>query len=130
MPKQLIFIRHGETTHNKLKKFMNWANDIGTLSITGREEAGQVGQRLKELSIHAMYASDLRRTRETVEIIQTYLSVEPIFTKSLRERDLGLFGDLTYEEVKTKWPDKAIKFFDHADIAWNDLEGEALQDVH
>ena len=109
---------------------MNWANDIGSLSATGRAEAAQVGSRLKELKIHAMYTSDLKRTRETAEIISTQIGIKPITTKGLRERNLGIFGDLTYDEIRTKWPEKAVKFLDHSDKDWNGLEGESLHDVH
>lgn len=130
MPKQLIFVRHGETTHNKQKKLMNWSHDVGALSELGKEEAALVGIKLKQFHIDKMYVSDLLRTRETGEIIAAQTGLKPIMTKYLRERDLGIFGDLTLDEIKTKWPDHHAKFFDHTDIDWNGLEGESLRDVH
>lgn len=130
MPKQLIFVRHGETTHNKAKKLMNWAHDVGSLSDLGKAEAAQVGAKLKQFHIDTMYVSDLLRTRETGEIISTQTGLKPVLTKYLRERNLGIFGDLTLDEIKTKWPDRHSKFFDHEDIDWNGLEGESLRDVH
>lgn len=130
MPKKIIFVRHGETTHNKEKKFMNWVNDVGTLSEQGQKEANEVGMRLKQFGISYMYASDLRRTKETAAIIAKHIEVTPIHTPGLRERDLGIFGDLTFDEIRQKWPEKAVQFASNADINWNGLEGESIKDVH
>ncbi len=130
MPQQIIFVRHGETTHNKEKKLMNWIHDVGTLSELGKHEASLVGNKLQQYHIDAMYASDLRRTKETADIIAKHLGITPIFTKYLRERDLGDFGDLTMDEIGSKWPDKLAKFLDHSDIDWHDHGGESLRDVH
>ncbi|MBP9669952.1 histidine phosphatase family protein [Candidatus Woesebacteria bacterium] len=130
MPKKIILVRHGETDRNVEKKLMNWINDIGTLTVKGRSEASQVGQRLKEIEIHAIYASDLKRTQETAQIISEHLSLSPVHVHGLRERNLGIFGDHTFDEIKQKWPEKLAKFLDNADIDWNELEGESIRDVH
>jgi alpha-ribazole phosphatase len=130
MPKKIIFVRHGETDFNQAKKYMNWANDVGTLSEQGQKQANEVGIRLKQFNIHSMYVSDLRRTKETADIIAKHISIQPTHTQSLRERDLGIFGDLTFDEIKSKWPEKAIEFRSNADIDWNGLDGESIKDVH
>ena len=130
MPKQLIFVRHGETIHNREKRLMNWAHDVGELSEQGRLEAAEVGRKLKELTIDAMYVSDLLRTRQTAEIIARETGLKPIHTQYLRERNLGNFGDLTPDEIKAKWPGQFEQFVDHSNIDWNGLMGESLRDVH
>lgn len=129
MPKQIIFVRHGETDHNKSKRLMNWTHDVGSLTEAGKKEAAIVGERLQTYPIHAMYVSDLQRTRETGEIISQHVHLTPIFVPELRERNLGIFGDLTFDEIKAKWPDKFAKFLDHADKEWHDFEGESLREV-
>ena len=130
MPKRIIIVRHGETDHNKTKRLMNWSNDVGTLTATGREEANIVGSRLKEYEIDAVYVSDLLRTRETAAEIAKHVSVKQITTLSLRERNLGIFGDHTFDEIKKRWPEKFAKFIDHSNKSWNDFEGESLSEVH
>lgn len=130
MPKQIIFVRHGETDLNKEKRLMNWVHDVGALSELGRTEAAEVGRKLKKYKIHTMYASDLLRTRQTAEIISREIGLQPVFTEYLRERNLGIFGDLTFDEIKSKWPERLTKFLDHSDIDWNGLEGESLRNVH
>lgn len=130
MPKKIILVRHGETDHNKSKRLMNWTNDVGTLTDKGREEANQVGARLKNYDIDAVYVSDLRRTRETAAEISKHIKLEHKLSPGIRERNLGLFGDLTFDEIKEKWPEKFDKFLDHSDTDWNGLEGESLSDVH
>ncbi len=130
MPKKIILVRHGETDHNKTKRLMNWTNDVGSLTDKGREEANQVGARLKNYDIDAIYVSDLRRTRETAAEIAKHIKVEQKLAHGIRERNLGIFGDLTFDEIKEKWPEKFEKFIDHYDKDWNGLEGESLSDVH
>lgn len=129
MPQTIILVRHGETDLNKSHRLMNWSHDVGTLTDQGQKEAAIVGNKLKEYRIDAMYASDLRRTRETAAIIATHVSLTPVLTPSLRERNLGIFGDHTFDELNAKWPDKVAKFLDHSDQEWNGLEGESLRDV-
>lgn len=129
MPKKIILVRHGETDHNKTKRLMNWANDIGSLTDKGREEANQVGARLKNYDIDAVYVSDLRRTRETAAEIAKHIKIEQKLAHGIKERNLGIFGDLTFDEIKEKWPEKFEKFIDHYDKDWNGFEGESFNDV-
>lgn len=129
MPKKIILVRHGETLHNREKRLMNWQSDVG-LSDRGKEEAAIVGERLKSMSINAMYVSDLRRTRETGNIIASRTGHNPIYTEYLRERNLGKFGDHTFDEIKSLWPGELEIFLDHTNTTWNGLEGESLAQVH
>ena len=54
MPKNIILVRHGETGHNLNHRFMNWSNDVGTLTEQGKKEAAEVAEKLKEFRIDAM----------------------------------------------------------------------------
>ncbi|KKU44828.1 MAG: Phosphoglycerate mutase [Microgenomates group bacterium GW2011_GWC2_46_7] len=109
---------------------MNWANDVGVLTDQGRQEANLVGKHLQEHHIDVVYVSDLHRTRETAQEIAQHVKAEQHLTSGIRERNLGIFGDLTLAEIKQKWPEKYAKFLDHSDIYWNGLAGESLHDVH
>lgn len=129
MPKHLIFIRHGETPHNSAGKFISWRTDP-SLSKVGKAHAREVGTRLLGLRINAIYTSDMRRTVETATIIGKIVNVVPTPTELLRERDLGIFDNHTFHEIREKWPHHAAKFVDHADIHWKGHEGESLHEVH
>lgn len=128
MPKRLIFVRHGETAENALGKLIGWQSDPG-LSDVGKNHALEVGSRLARYQIHAVNTSDLRRTQETAEIICNIINHVPTPTQLLRERDLGIFDNHTFHEVRIKWPHHAAKFTDHQDIHWKEHQGESLHEV-
>lgn len=129
MPKQIIFIRHGETPYNAAHKFMNWETDAG-LTKQGIEQANIVGKRLKNYHIDAVYVSDLRRAAETAAIVEQHIGLTPLHEKLLRERNLGKFGGLTVSEIKEQYADEFKQWINHYDLDWNGLEGESLKDVH
>lgn len=129
MSKRLIFVRHGETPHNIEGRLMGWSSDVG-LTDKGREDAATTAAKLKEYQIDHMYVSDLRRARESGEIISQILNMKPTLTHGLRERNLGIFAEKTWAELKTNHAEHFTKFLDHHDPNWNGLEGESLQDMH
>jgi len=129
MPKRLIFVRHGETAHNALGKFISWRTNP-PLSETGRKQATSTGKRLSQMQVDVIYHSDILRTTETASIIGKLINLAPVPTELLRERDLGIFDNHTLHEVQEKWPDHATRFFDHTDIYWKGHGGESLHEVH
>ena len=55
----------------------------------GRQQALQVGERLKDDPISAVYVSNLRRTSETAVPLCAHLGLEPVIDADLREVFLG-----------------------------------------
>ena len=71
--KRLILSRHGETDWNKERKIMGWKPvSINSKGITQAKKLGKYIQ--KSYTVDKIIASDLQRTKETVEIIQQNLS--------------------------------------------------------
>ncbi|NQV08661.1 histidine phosphatase family protein [Candidatus Woesearchaeota archaeon] len=86
---KLIIVRHGETNEN-IKDIMQDKN--ATLSELGKIQARKVGERLKNEKIDVIYVSNLDRAVESAEeIIKHHPDVDVIYSKELRERDLGAF---------------------------------------
>lgn len=72
---KIYIIRHGEKIEGENMP----------LTEKGKKQAKLVAKRLKKLSIRKMYSSDLKRCKETAEIIKKQIKIPIIFEKSLRE---------------------------------------------
>ena len=133
MPKQIIFVRHGDTPYNskdpRKNRMMGWIDHVG-LSDQGKADAKKTADKLKNYQIDCVYHSDFLRTAETAAIITAQLGLTSSPTHSLRERNLGSFANQTVHEVITTRPADWAKFLDHYDPDWNGLEGESLRDVY
>lgn len=113
-----FFIRHGQSLanlkHLVITKPENAITHYG-LSAVGKKQVKDSIKANKELDKDTIiYSSDFKRARETAEIVSKYLkSGKPIFSKNLRERNLGIFEkgkDNMYHEL---WE--------------NDLKGKTLK---
>jgi probable phosphoglycerate mutase len=71
------------------------------LDKKGVEEANQTGKKLKNKEITHIFSSDLKRAKETADIIGGYLKLKPKYLHGLRPWDLG---ELTGTSTKTAIP--------------------------
>jgi broad specificity phosphatase PhoE len=67
MKEHLILIRHGQTEWNATGRWQGQADP--PLNDTGRAQARQTALELRALKLDELISSDLRRARETAEII-------------------------------------------------------------
>jgi len=102
----LLLIRHGESTWNAARRWQGHADP--PLSETGRGQARRAGTRLAALdgdaTIGTVWSSDLRRARETAELIAEGLGLEPRVHAGVKERTAGPWEGLTREEIERGWP--------------------------
>lgn len=80
-------LRHGETTDNAKKVFRT---ATAQLTDQGRQEASDLGEKLKDSGITKIYSSDLPRAVETSNIVMSKISPEksetkPVSTKKPQE---------------------------------------------
>lgn len=98
----ILLARHGETDDNLPPiRVMGW-RDVA-LNERGRAQAHQLAERARARSVASLYASPLRRARETAEIVGRALGLEPVMEDRLRESYRGrwegrLFQDIAREE--------------------------------
>jgi broad specificity phosphatase PhoE len=95
----LVVVRHGETSANTDGV---WHGSTDTaLTARGRAQAERVAARLARecADAVAVYASDLRRARDTADPIARALGLEVRTTPALREFDLGRWEGKTYKEL-------------------------------
>jgi broad specificity phosphatase PhoE len=98
----LLIARHGETDWNREGRWQGWADP--PLNETGRAQARQLADDLRETSFDAVYASDLRRAFETAEILAAPHGVAVVADAGLREIDIGSWSGLTRPEIDARFP--------------------------
>jgi probable phosphoglycerate mutase len=88
---ELLIVRHGESAPARPDQPFALADGHGDpeLAPEGRWQAEQLGMRLAEERIDAIYVTSLRRTRETAAPIAQRVGLEPIVERDLREVFLG-----------------------------------------
>jgi broad specificity phosphatase PhoE len=64
-----------------------------SLTEKGREQSKRIAEKLASEKIDAIYSSDLKRAKETAEIIARPHNLSPILDRRLRERDFGDLND-------------------------------------
>lgn len=95
-----ILLRHGEAEHNVRQINSSEKNDDICLTPKGKKQLGKTARALKRLKINKIFSSDLKRTRETSEIISGLINFKGKieFDKRLREIDTGEFNGKKTEE--------------------------------
>lgn len=96
-------IRHAQSVWNAQARVQGQADP--PLSEAGRAQAEALAERLGALGLRGLVASDLRRARETAEILAARLGLALELHPGLRERDLGAWSGLTHPEIARRWPD-------------------------
>lgn len=103
-------MRHGLTLWNIQQRFCG-RSDIA-LTPEGHNQACWLAQHLRSEQMGAIYTSDLRRARETAEIIASSQD-QPVPIKASaawRELDFGDWDGLTYAEIAARFPEQ-LGFF-------------------
>jgi broad specificity phosphatase PhoE len=101
MTTRILLIRHGATVLSAEDRFAG-ATDVD-LSDEGRNQAMQLGARLAEEKISAIYASPMKRTRDTAAEIAKPHALEPSIEDGLREIHHGRWEGLTRKEVEQRF---------------------------
>jgi probable phosphoglycerate mutase len=99
--KELFLIRHGEAEHLVRNLTGGWT-DV-PLTELGCEQAHRTGRRLLEMlgnDPFAFYCSDLRRARQTAEIIAGQVGQEPVAVHALRDINNGLAAYRTRDDAR------------------------------
>ncbi len=99
---ELLLVRHGETAWNAERRWQGHADP--PLNERGRAQAEELAERLACERVDAVYTSDLRRARETADVLAARLGLEPVEDSGLREVDVGEWSGLTYDEIAERWP--------------------------
>ncbi|WGS49349.1 histidine phosphatase family protein [Paraburkholderia sp. D15] len=109
MTTQILFIRHGETDWNRIKRIQGHI-DI-PLATTGLAQAQRLARRFADEAsrgarLDAIYSSDLQRARQTAQPIADALGLTLQLREALRERSYGAFQGHDSDEISQRFPDE------------------------
>lgn len=99
----IYLVRHGQTVWIEEGKFCG-SSDI-PLSEEGMKQAQKLAERLKDVSISAIYSSPLKRTKQTAQAIASFHQITISFEPNLREFDYGDWEGMRVEEAMEKFPE-------------------------
>jgi broad specificity phosphatase PhoE len=108
MATRVFLVRHGATELSSEDRFAG-AIDV-LLSAAGCEQARLLGQRLSAEKLCAVYASPMKRTIATAELIAAPqgMAVEPV--DELREIAHGRWEGKTRKEVEAEFPEEYSRY--------------------
>ena len=92
--------RHGETDANAEGRVQGSID--APLNARGREQARELAREAATLGIEALYTSQLRRARETAEIVGAELGLEPRVDERFAESHRGEWEGRLIAEIKAE----------------------------
>lgn len=121
---KFILVRHGRTVYNDEKRYTG-QKDIA-LSVRGKMQAKITSEYvLKKYKPDLIYASDLSRAIETVNLVSETLGIPIKTDKRLREKSLGDWTGMRIDEIKEKFP----KEFEAYRNGARAINGESREDI-
>ena len=103
MKTTLLLIRHGESMANAGRYFAGQTD--APLSELGYRQAEATGEYLKNIPIHACYASDLSRAYDTGLAAVRHHGISVIPSTHLREICCGEWEGQLYSDVNCRYPE-------------------------
>jgi len=119
---KFYIVRHGKTLLNTLDKVQGWCDS--PLTPEGIDVAKSLAAGMRDIRFDAVYTSDLRRTRQTAEIIlaekgQDDLPINEMY--GLRE---ACFGSYESDFNKKMWKDASLFLgYTHVEDMYKDVFG-------
>lgn len=104
MRKDFYIFRHGQSTYNVAGRTQGQTND-SVLTEQGKEQAVQVGEKLKNKEIDIIVTSPLKRAMQTAELANQALNVPVETDEHFIEVNVGVVEGLHYTEIRDKFPD-------------------------
>ena len=126
----VILLRHGKSTWNE-KGLWTGHTDVD-LAESGRQEARLAAEAIRDIAIHKIHVSDLKRAQQTMDEVKKTLGIEHLPHKihpAIKERHYGDFTGQNKWEIKAKVGDAE---FQRLRRGWDAPipNGETLKDVY
>ncbi len=99
----IYIVRHGETDWNREGIYQGQTDT--SLNEKGRDDAKKLAAALSKIRFSCIYSSDLKRARETAEIINESLNLPVFYTRNLREMDFGRWTGISVFDMEKIDPD-------------------------
>lgn len=99
---KIFVVRHGQTEWNK--KGVIQGHSAIPLNEKGKRHAKHIANFLKNKNISIIYSSDLLRAKQTAQTVSKATKAKIVFTKALREMNMGKLVGLTHQQIPKKFP--------------------------
>lgn len=103
----VYLVRHGENVANLTREFSHRLIDY-SLTRKGIEQARQTAEFFRDKDIHAIYASPLKRAKETALIIAEALELEVTVLEQFREVNVGTLETLPPTRENWEWHNRIV----------------------
>ncbi|MBL9124463.1 MAG: histidine phosphatase family protein [Planctomycetaceae bacterium] len=114
---RMFLVRHGATANNEAHPpRLQGCRSDAELSAIGRRQAEQAAALLHAESIQAVYASPLRRARETAAAIARPHCLEVALVEGLTECDVGDWEGRSWSEIERDDPERFRRFIEDSAI--------------
>ena len=100
---RIYLVRHGQVEGHEKKQYNGQVNV--PLTSLGREQSDRVCDSLAQISLDAVYSSDLERSHYCAELIAASHSLDVKARESLRELHVGDWEGRTWSELQEAYPD-------------------------
>ena len=111
---RLYLTRHGQTEWNTQKKMQGWEDS--PLTSQGIHEAKLLGDKIGEIHLDCVYSSDALRALSTSDLIIGNRNIPTNKTPALREINLGIWEGMTFDEIKSKYPEQFKVFWNKPEL--------------
>jgi alpha-ribazole phosphatase len=122
--KNIFLARHGQTKSNIESRYCGWTDVL--LNEEGEKQAKELLQKLKGFNIDIIYSSPLRRAKKTAKIVNEAYLVPVFYDDRLKERNFGIFENLTHEQIIKKYSE----IYNKLDSDWENFiipDGESTK---
>ena len=109
MPTRVFLMRHGVVAPAHRNRF-NGSTD-SPLDAEGEAQFRRLAEYLASVTLTALYASPLIRSRRSAENLGQSFGLEPKVVPDLREMCFGLLEGLSFGEVNERYPEEIKSFF-------------------
>jgi len=92
----ITLVRHGEVEEAYHKRYNGHINI--SLSSKGEAEAQQLAEHFKDKTFDAVFCSDLKRCRQTLDAFDLQ-GIRPVYTQALREKFWGRHEGKSFDEI-------------------------------
>ena len=100
----ILLARHGETDDNREPVRVQGFTDT-PLNDTGRRQAAELAERMREEPVASLWSSDLVRARETAEIVGAQIGLIPRLDARLREAYRGRWEGRLFVDIQRTEPE-------------------------
>lgn len=123
---RIYLIRHAQSEGNLYRRALGWYD--GHVTALGWKQIAALELRFRSIPVHAVYASDLSRARETAQAVTLPKALELHCEPAFREIHLGELTNIPYGDLSYHHPGLYDALFSYSP-QWAPQGGETFQQV-